>query len=352
MKQSSLKQATLSVLTRDPMVRLLRPLRRGAPSIFMLHRFAHPETGVPGHSPALLRAALEFLRRHRYPLLSTSDLIARLRDGEPPPPEGVAFTVDDGYADFAHVAAPIFAEYDCPVTVFLVTGVLDRRSWFWWDQVAFVFEHTRRPAPDVHAGGQRARRYALDADRARAAGEAARALTLVSDADKAAAIVRLAADAEVELPEHPPERFASMSWGEVQRCARAGATFGPHTVTHPILSRVGDAESEFEVSESWRRLREATDAHVPVFCYPNGDRASFGDRERRAVQRLGLIGAVTTVEQYATRQELERGGPLAPYAVPRFPFPETLPHFVQVVSGLERAKIAARGLLRRGAASA
>ena len=58
--------------------------------------------------------------------MGLKDLIDKAIRGERFPQKAVAFTVDDGYFDFAEVAAPIFSHYDCPVTVFLVTGSIAR----------------------------------------------------------------------------------------------------------------------------------------------------------------------------------------------------------------------------------
>ena len=50
----------------------------------------------------------------------------------------IAFTVDDGYQDVAQVAAEIFLEYDCPLSIFLTTGFIDGHLWHWWDQIEFI----------------------------------------------------------------------------------------------------------------------------------------------------------------------------------------------------------------------
>src|SRR5690606_15315070 len=94
----------------------LRPLRRDRVAIIMMHRFADAERGIVGHDPAALGKGLASRRSARVPLLSLNELCTALESQEPV--EGVVFTVDDGYDDFATVAAPVFGEFDCPVTVF------------------------------------------------------------------------------------------------------------------------------------------------------------------------------------------------------------------------------------------
>src|SRR2546423_14449289 len=95
----------------------------------MLHRFAMPDLGVEGHDPRALQSYLEYLRARRYAIVDLLDLLNRVEKGIPLERNTIVFTVDDGYADFAEVAAPVFAKYDCPVTVFLVSGFVAERSW-------------------------------------------------------------------------------------------------------------------------------------------------------------------------------------------------------------------------------
>src|SRR5262245_38025762 len=121
---------------------LSRRLLRDRGVIFMLHRFRDPDLGVDGHDPRVLRRALDYLRRHRYELVSLMDLLKRLKNRSQPPRGAIAFTFDDGYQDQATIGAGIFSEFDCPVTTFVTTGFVDRTMWFWWDRIQYVFRET------------------------------------------------------------------------------------------------------------------------------------------------------------------------------------------------------------------
>ena len=74
---------------------------------------------------------------------------------------------------------------------------------------------------------------------------------------------------------------------------RKGMQFGPHTVTHPILSRAPQANMREELATSWARLRTEAEGAVPIFCYPNGQPGDYGEREVRVLRELGLRAAVT-----------------------------------------------------------
>ena len=325
-------------MTSDPALALLRPFRPRCASLLFLHRFASPDRGVEGHDPDVLRAHLEYLRRHRYQLIALGDLLTRVEKGAPFTENVVIFTVDDGYADFSEVAAPIFAQYDCPVTVFLITDFIAGKLWNWWDRVAWILEHTDRKQLAIEIGGIRTLFDWISADqRAIVTEKIVEALKRVPDSEKEAAIRRIAELLEVSLPDGIPPRDRAMTWEDVRRCGRDGIAFGPHTVSHPILSRVDSERSNREIEESWRAVAAQTEAAVPIFCYPNGTPADFSNREKESVARAGLEGALSTVEASIASPPLRRET-FDRFAIPRYAYQETGPAFIQIVSGLDALK--------------
>ena len=337
------KRAALSILAVPGAAAPFYPLMRGRATVFMLHRFRDPERGIEGTDPALVRRALGLLRRRRFELVSLGDLYRRLRGDGPPLRRAVTFTVDDGYADQAEIGAPVFAAFDCPVTTFVTTAFLDGGLWFWWDRIGWVFRQTRRRRVRVDVAGERLDlTWATPEQRTLVASDFIARCKAVSDAEKLAAILALASEADVALPDVPPPDCAPMTWEQLRACEGRGMSFGPHTVTHPILSQVDDAQSRREIVDSWARLREQARAPVPVFCYPNGGWADFGPREIATIREGGLAGAVVGAWGFADVREFGGADPDAPFRVKRIPFPDDVPYVVQYVSGVERLKMALR----------
>jgi peptidoglycan/xylan/chitin deacetylase (PgdA/CDA1 family) len=351
------RRLLLRLMGAESLAPVLRALGHGLVSIFTLHRFTDPDLGVVGHDPAALRDHLAYLRRHRYRLLSLTDVVKQMEEGGGRGAPAVAFTVDDGYAGFARIAAPIFAEYDCPVTLFVTTGFLDGQLWFWWDRVTYVFQHTQCRALVLTSGSEkRSYRWSTPGERDRVCHDVLCHLEWVGAPEREATITRLSQQLDVGLPASPPPAFAPISWDDVRRTAKRGATFGPHTVTHPILSLATDEACRWEIEESYRRLRQETDAWVPVFCYPNGEPRAFGQRELEAAQHAGFRAALTTVRDYAASRRVRSRSALSRFALPRFPYPDDRPHLVNVVAGLALVKETLRrvrgGVLRPGLNSA
>ena len=322
-----MKRAARLVLTHPFLVRAAFSLTHRVAPIFMLHRFRDTEAGDRAHDPRILRANLSWLRSNNCSLVSLTELLDRVAEGAPLK-RAIAFTVDDGYADFARLAAPVFAEFDCPVTVFLTTGFVDGREWMWWDKVSVALKALHRQAD---------------------AGPMIESLKRIPESEKLERIDKLVQESGLELPPAPPSQFAPIAWDDVRRLSRSGVTFGPHTVTHPVLSRTGDEQSRFEISESWRRVRdEAGEGAVPIFCYPNGEAADFNVREENAVAAAGMRAALSTRGGYVSHRDFSADRPRDRFRLPRLSYPDQHLTFVQAASGIERAKLAVRAAIGQG----
>jgi peptidoglycan/xylan/chitin deacetylase (PgdA/CDA1 family) len=338
MSMNSAKAVLRDALTVPGLAAPFAVLRRGRAVIFMLHRFRQAEIGIEGHDPSEVRRGLEYLRRKRYELVPLTEVFERLGGRGRPLDRSVAFTMDDGYLDQATVAGPIFADFDCPVTTFVSTGFLDGRLWFWWDRIEHVFRQTSRRRIRVRLGsGELSYTWADPAGRTRAQFDFIERCKEVPDREKEAGIGRLAAEAQVEIAGVVPARYAPMSWDQLRECEKRGMSFGPHTVTHPVLGRTAPEDSHGEIVDSWERLRTEAQRPVPVFCYPNGRWGDFGSREVAVLKATGFKGAVVGEPGYADLRDFQRDED-GPFRVRRFSYPESLAEVIQFVSGAERFK--------------
>jgi peptidoglycan/xylan/chitin deacetylase (PgdA/CDA1 family) len=321
------------------------PLSRQRVSIFALHRFATPDGEVSGHDPALLRTTLERLRRERYTILSLEEAVRRLRERSGFPRCSVVFTVDDGYFDFGEVAAPVFAAFDAPVTVFVTTGFLDGTHWQWWDQIEHVFTHSSAGALSLEFSGRTLSvQLGNRSARASVASQIAHECTALEEAERQAFVDALSVAAGVEIPARPPARFAPMAWDSCRRLEKQGVSFGPHTVSHPVLIGTSASDAEWQIAESWNGLRQRVARPLPILAYPNGD---YGAREMEITARAGLEGAVTTEPAYATSDGFH--APDGNFSIPRFPYPDypakvclTAAGFMRVSAAVRRAFAAVR----------
>ena len=313
---SAVKGLVVDVITSRFGRAFFRPLMRDRVVIFMLHRFADPARAIRGHDPAIVREAIETLRQARVPILSLRSLVEGLAREEPM--EGVVFTVDDGYDDFDTVGAPMFREHDVPVTVFLATDFMDRREWFWWDKLEHALAVSsaapdRRPCPESTIGE----------------------IKRLPEADRLPAVERLVAELGVSLPGQPPPEFSPMSWDRVRSLEASGIDFGPHSVSHPSLARVGEERLAKEIRDSRARLQAELSDPIDVFCYPFGLDEDVSDAACEAVRAAGLAGSVVATGGFVSTRD---GRAIDVFRLPRFPFPSAHADLEQVVFGFERFK--------------
>jgi peptidoglycan/xylan/chitin deacetylase (PgdA/CDA1 family) len=93
-------------------------------------------------------------------------------------------------------------------------------------------------------------------------------------------------------------------WGlwsrDVRSMLASGWELASHTLTHPDLTGVGDAQLDREVAGSRRVLTRRFDAPVDFFCYPSG---RFDSRVAARVEQAGYLGATTTLDGLAHPDE-------------------------------------------------
>jgi peptidoglycan/xylan/chitin deacetylase (PgdA/CDA1 family) len=103
-----------------------------------------------------------------------------------------------------------------------------------------------------------------------------------------------------------------MSAAMVREMADAGMTFGYHTRTHRMLSRLTADEQERELGDGVGWIRELTgQARVP-FCYPWGGVRTYTDDTLRMLPEAGYSLAFNTVRRRVRLLKDNR------YELPRF----------------------------------
>jgi len=303
----------------------IRYLRQGALRILMYHNFPA--------DMSLLELQCQHIVSHYSPV-SLSEVVARKKNWKQTSPNALAVTVDDGYRDFYLYGYPVFRKYRIPVTVYLVSDFVDQKFWLWWNRLDYVFEHAavssvtfKLPGGDFDSGPLENR-----AKRLRAAALLCERLKALSNRDRLRSLDYITKRLNVCIPETPSPEWQAMNWEEVREAARNGITFGSHTKTHPILSKIEDSEQirdEIEVSK--RRIEQELQQPCIHFCYPNGRMSDIGPAALEWIKKMGFVTAVTTERglNYSKQDPflLRRLG-----IGPQYP----LPYFMALLAGLKK----------------
>lgn len=295
--------------------------------ILTYHRFGELRDGVKTSARAFARQ-LDYLASH-YRVVPLSTLAELMTRGRELPPRVAALTIDDGYLDAYEIAFPILRRYGVPATIFLVTGFVDRKCWLWTDKLRFLTLKTRATKFEADLGSKQLR-FSLSgrASRLKAATELNSRLKALPDELKEDAINRIASSLRVSLPDIPPHEYCSLSWDHAREMESGGVEIGSHTVSHPILTNVGEAILRAELKESKARLEAELGHAVKLFCYPNGN---YDARVRRAVEEAGYRCAVT-VEPGLNDSLSDM------LALKRVHTEQDLARFAQATSGFEQVK--------------
>jgi peptidoglycan/xylan/chitin deacetylase (PgdA/CDA1 family) len=292
----------------------LEPLR-GKAVILTYHRVVSRKELDAGYiQPGMYVTAktfamqMEFIK-HYFSVISFAELLRLWSGGQWDAEQRYCVvTFDDGWLDNYIHALPILRENALPATIFVPTTIVGTDRWFWPEQIAWLCRH-----PEWRNEGKRRQVVsALEREFSWLAG--AGISTGSADADSMIERCKLLAqdriDALIAAWERQlgvvlPRDRQVINWAEAREMSAAGVSFGSHSATHRILTRLDPNEMHREIEGSWQALREKPVAAVPVFCYPNGDRSA---EVERAVEAAGYAAATTTEFGYENRVPSRRYG--------------------------------------------
>lgn len=316
--------------------RVFRGFMRSRSAIFMLHRLHNPACGVRGHSIEFVRRALSALQESGAQFVPLQAMVDCWLNGRTADPSWIAFTIDDGFADQCELVRQAFLPMKCPVTVFVITGLLDGKLWPWDDQLAHAFHETRLTHVDFSLASKR---FEFDLGTAQQRLDAVRQVREICkkmpNADLYECIATIGSKLLVELPLEPPAAFKAMSWDEARKLEQAGVSFAAHSVTHRIFSRLTYEEVHHEVVTSSQRLRAELRDPPPFFAWPTGRNADFESKDMQIAKEAGLVASFATDNDYAY---IDAEDPLALYRIKRLPLPHDLTTVLRYGSWMERAR--------------
>lgn len=274
-----------------PVIRKLRPSRGLA--ILRYHAVCGPE----GHdyaepsicvTPSAFEQHVAYLTAS-YRLISLPEAVGRIREGKSLPPNAVAITFDDGYADNL-AAARVLEAHGASATFYITTGCLSGESPFWPSEIRQLVARIQAPSIELSSAGS------------------AVSIPCESPAERRAAIrtlARLFKSNTIPVREALREELRwqagggavpspMLTWDQLREMHRLGMTIGAHTVTHPNLPSAGVAEAWQEIAGSKDRLEAEIGGPATMFSYPNGGAERYMTPEIAGLVRKAGYKAATT----------------------------------------------------------
>jgi peptidoglycan/xylan/chitin deacetylase (PgdA/CDA1 family) len=240
-------------------------------------------------SPQDFDRQVRYLRR-TYRIISLEELSNSLGDLKALPPKTAVITFDDGYRDVFLNAYPVLKKNGIPATVFLTTGNIGTCNLFWWDKVGYVIWKTGLDALDLGELGI----YHLKSAgcRLQASRIIEKKLKKMPDEKRSEWIEALVRRSGVDISTKLGKELI-LSWDDVKEMSRNGISFGSHTISHPILTRLPLEAAGREIVESKRKIEAELAREVTTFCYPNGEPGDFNCDIQEILKSNGFKCAVT-----------------------------------------------------------
>ena len=246
--------------------------------------------------PEMFEKQIRFLKRYRC--IGMRVVADAVTGRSTLPPNAVAVTFDDGYADNYLVAYPILRKYGVPATVYLATDYIDSDRWLPLNRLYDAVFRSGRTSFDLPLG-LRTNILTLDitteADKHAAIKFLRARLKKLSAEDLERYVDEMSAQLQQETVRPRGKEFSMLGWEQVRAMADI-IEFGSHTATHCILSRVDDQRLFSELDRSKKEIEQKTGSSVQHFAYPNGHREDYTDAAVVQLHRCGYVTAVTTVE--------------------------------------------------------
>jgi len=290
-----MKKAALRLMNALGVFTFARVASARRPRILMYHNFSRDGEVQNYDVPVSdLRRQLEYLKRH-FRVLAFADLISQLGSGNSFQPNSVVLTIDDGRRNCYEYLYPLLQEFQMPATLFVISSFIDGVDWLWTDKVLWLSKQ-RGAAAELAAG--RINDFFCRINR-------------LEPHLRDESILAIAIAMGVRIPTQPPPPYNACSWAEIREMSDSGLIeIGSHTVTHPILSSVGDEEAWYEMTASRHRIEQSLGKRVRFFCFPNGKAGDYKTRHLLQVKEAGYEAAV--VSNFGLVQKMSN-----PYELPR-----------------------------------
>ena len=291
-----MKRMALQIMQKCGVFTFTRLTSARMARILMYHNFAESnETNQDAVCVDALRKQLSCLRR-KFKVVPLRTIAEHLTRGMELDPLCVAVTIDDGRRNCYQVLFPLLKEFGIPATLFVVTSFIEGEDWIWTDKVLWLSARSQMPelASDV-----------IDDQFAR--------LNRLRPEMRNSWIEEAARCAGCSIPKSPPEAYSPCSWSELGEMADSGLLeIGSHTVSHPILASITEAESWDELTNSRLQIQRRLGRPALSFCFPNGKGGDYSAAQLRQVEEAGYECAVAAqwgmVTNSSSRYELPRIG--------------------------------------------
>jgi peptidoglycan/xylan/chitin deacetylase (PgdA/CDA1 family) len=254
-------------------------------------------------SPDLFEQQLDWLQRG-YTLIGVEEIETALAGGTPLPERAALLTFDDGFTDHYETVFPILRRRGLRGVFFLSRRPYETPSVLGVHKVQFLLAHLgaqaladsvraeREPAMAAAAAGRDA---VFGADHWEHADERSikTLLNYELPIEEAGRILDVLFDRHIGSQE-AFTRDLYLRTPMIAEMASGGMSFGYHTHSHRMLSRLTEAEQERELQDGVGWIKQLTGQSRVSFCYPWGGAKTYNRQTVSLLERYGYSVAFTS----------------------------------------------------------
>ena len=201
----------------------------------------------------------------------------------------VVITFDDGYRDNYTLAFPILKYFEVPAILFVTTQMINNRLLSWWDIIAYLIKHCRKPF--IAFDGEK---FFLPDQRYDAITFFQQRMKLKQYEQTQYLLSELSEACEVALPDSALQEREILTWEEIREMTRHQVAIGSHTHTHRVLSTISMSSQKEEMILSKLIIEENIGSPVLTISYPVGELQFITPETSEIAAASGFLLGFTT----------------------------------------------------------
>ena len=245
---------------------------------------------------------INFLKKH-YDIVSFAELSDRLDGNKSLTGRELIITFDDGFSDNYSNAYKLLDSVDIPAVFYISTGYMGADKTFWFNEVVHAIKVAKKLSFSIAN-----KKYNFDCskeNRKKAIQIVLDQLKEIPNEERLKTIESLYRDLDFSTKTIPASELP-MTWENINEMASNNMEIGSHAVSHPILSRMTDAEMQEEIVASKKSIETLTDKACLSIAYPVGGKNEFTEKVKEAAEAAGYEYGLSYISGINKAKSLKR----------------------------------------------
>lgn len=234
---------------------------------------------------------MEFIKKY-FAVISLDRAVELIKNKKALSKPTLAITFDDGFEDNYRLAFPVLKELNIPATIFLTAGLLGTKDLPWVEAIGESIFYTQEKELHLNSCfGNKVFNLETIKNKRESFDKITAQLKTVDYSER----IKLTEKIIRQTGGCSKSSKRMLNWQEVYEMSKEKITFGPHTMTHPILTKMSVDLAKKEINDSKVEIESKLGNSVKHFAFPNGRVEDFNDELKEYCKEIGLESVSTAV---------------------------------------------------------